>query len=489
MKKLLLSTAFIAASFTGSAQVGIGTTTPDASSVLDITSTTQGLLPPRMTEAQMIAIAAPVAGLNVYCMDCATPCMYFFNGTDYKNLCDSSTSTTPPPSLPGNITLASITPYLIASGFDSDYVPYTPATLPASLATTQDVDGVTESGTIDFQGTLTTTGVSIRIPYTASGSVTLPAFSQTITIPATYTEDGISRSIRFSYPGADYGSGTGNITATLESLLGVLNTKKLDIQTGIGADAMGWLLGKFTYATNNVGGSANFEVRNIAAIPDRNIADANHVMFYLPVIAADGNVWLNNNLGADYSNTAKASFNLAQQGTTSNDFNAYGSLFQWGRKADGHELINYTDASTGARVYGITSTKADIPADALFITSNDDWRVNSNPDLWSGEAAVNNPCPVGFFVPNDASLANLISAEGMTNTSTAYSSTLKLTTAGSVAKLDGVINGTGSNVSLWQSETLGSNITEAYDHRFSPTRASNNRQKAYGFGVRCMKTR
>ena len=77
MKKLLLSAAFIAASFTGIAQVGFGTTTPDASSVLDITSTTQGLLPPRMTEAQMIAIAAPVAGLNVYCMDCATPCMYF----------------------------------------------------------------------------------------------------------------------------------------------------------------------------------------------------------------------------------------------------------------------------------------------------------------------------------------------------------------------------------------------------------------------------
>ena len=34
------------------AQVGVGTTTPDASSALDITSTTKGLLIPRMTETQ-----------------------------------------------------------------------------------------------------------------------------------------------------------------------------------------------------------------------------------------------------------------------------------------------------------------------------------------------------------------------------------------------------------------------------------------------------
>ena len=33
-------------------QVGIGTATPDASAKLDVTSTSQGLLPPRMTTAQ-----------------------------------------------------------------------------------------------------------------------------------------------------------------------------------------------------------------------------------------------------------------------------------------------------------------------------------------------------------------------------------------------------------------------------------------------------
>lgn len=51
------------------AQVGIGTTTPAASSALDITSTTQGLLTPRMTTAQKTAIATPANGLLVYDTD------------------------------------------------------------------------------------------------------------------------------------------------------------------------------------------------------------------------------------------------------------------------------------------------------------------------------------------------------------------------------------------------------------------------------------
>ncbi|WP_432221054.1 hypothetical protein ACRASX_09705 [Flavobacterium sp. TMP13] len=48
------------------AQIGIGTTTPDASSILDISSTSQGMLAPRMTTVQRTAIVAPADGLIVY---------------------------------------------------------------------------------------------------------------------------------------------------------------------------------------------------------------------------------------------------------------------------------------------------------------------------------------------------------------------------------------------------------------------------------------
>ena len=49
--------------------VGIGIAYPAASAKLDVTSTTQGFLPPRMTNAQRIAIATPAVGLCVYCTD------------------------------------------------------------------------------------------------------------------------------------------------------------------------------------------------------------------------------------------------------------------------------------------------------------------------------------------------------------------------------------------------------------------------------------
>jgi hypothetical protein len=54
---------------TAQAQVGIGTTNPDASAKLDITSATQGLLPPRMTTAQRDAISLPATGLQIYNTD------------------------------------------------------------------------------------------------------------------------------------------------------------------------------------------------------------------------------------------------------------------------------------------------------------------------------------------------------------------------------------------------------------------------------------
>ncbi len=41
------------------AQVGIGTETPDPSSILDMQSTTQGLLAPRMTATERNAIVSP----------------------------------------------------------------------------------------------------------------------------------------------------------------------------------------------------------------------------------------------------------------------------------------------------------------------------------------------------------------------------------------------------------------------------------------------
>ena len=66
----LLLVALLLLGRSGRAQsVGIGTPTPSPKAVLDLTSTTQGLLIPRLTAAQRTAIAAPPQGLMVYQTD------------------------------------------------------------------------------------------------------------------------------------------------------------------------------------------------------------------------------------------------------------------------------------------------------------------------------------------------------------------------------------------------------------------------------------
>ena len=62
------------------AQTGIGTTTPDVSAKLDISSTSKGLLAPRMTSAQRTAIGTPANGLLVYQTD-GTSGFYVNTGT------------------------------------------------------------------------------------------------------------------------------------------------------------------------------------------------------------------------------------------------------------------------------------------------------------------------------------------------------------------------------------------------------------------------
>jgi Chaperone of endosialidase/Head domain of trimeric autotransporter adhesin len=69
--------------------VGIGTTNPAYSAALDIQSTNKGLLIPRLTAAQKIAIDTPVNGLLIYQTD-AAPGFYFYNGTGWTNISNGS---------------------------------------------------------------------------------------------------------------------------------------------------------------------------------------------------------------------------------------------------------------------------------------------------------------------------------------------------------------------------------------------------------------
>jgi trimeric autotransporter adhesin len=69
--------------FPSSGSAGIGTTTPNASSILELKSTTQGILIPRLTKAQRDAIASPATGLMIYQTN-STPGLYYYGGAQWS---------------------------------------------------------------------------------------------------------------------------------------------------------------------------------------------------------------------------------------------------------------------------------------------------------------------------------------------------------------------------------------------------------------------
>ncbi len=81
--------------FNAFSQVGIGTTTPDQSAILDITSTSQGLLLPRMNESQRDAIPNPATGLLIYLIDGTQQCLQVFNGANWENIYCPTANTAP----------------------------------------------------------------------------------------------------------------------------------------------------------------------------------------------------------------------------------------------------------------------------------------------------------------------------------------------------------------------------------------------------------
>jgi len=82
---LLVFTHYIQAQnvFPSTGPVGIGTITPDASSLLEIKSTQKGVLIPRMTLAKRDIIAAPATGLLIYQTN-STPGFYYYDGASWK---------------------------------------------------------------------------------------------------------------------------------------------------------------------------------------------------------------------------------------------------------------------------------------------------------------------------------------------------------------------------------------------------------------------
>ncbi len=115
----LLSGMILLLQIVVSAQVGVGTTNPDSSAKLDVSSTAQGFLLPRMRFAERNNITRPATGLMVFCTDCGISGEWQgYNGTAWTKISGDASS----PVLTVGINFqGGIIAYLFQAG-DSGYV-------------------------------------------------------------------------------------------------------------------------------------------------------------------------------------------------------------------------------------------------------------------------------------------------------------------------------------------------------------------------------
>jgi uncharacterized protein (TIGR02145 family) len=226
--------------------------------------------------------------------------------------------------------------------------------------------------------------------------------------------------------------------------------------------------------------------------------------YYLTVTSPDtGRVWLDRNLGA------------TQVATSRTDSAAYGDLYQWGRATNGHEKRNsaVTELCCGSSSTletSITGTSNNFISDTRW-NDNDsgvnDWvslTVDDNGDLRSAawaDGGANDICPAGFSVPTNAEIiadTSEATTTTVTGGTTAFSSFLKIPSAGYRNMAGGNMASVGDNAHWWSSTPY---FYSGGGRRALPTRHNaydfyvggsnvlhNGDYRTYGKSVRCIKS-
>ncbi len=382
--------------------VGIGTAAPDASAKVDISSSTQGFLPPRMTTVQRNAIASPAVGLTIY--NTTVNCLQWWNGTVWYDGCGNNAP-------------------------------------PVAALSTINCAGATTTGTLTSGAAAN--GVSTAISYTGGNAGTYSAQSVAST--------GVT-GLTATLAAGTLANGNGSVTYTI---------------TGTPASS-----GTATFAITLGGQSCSFTV-SVSTLAQQYPANSVFCAAGATAIVdvtnpTTGITWMDRNLGA------------SQVATSSTDQNAYGDLYQWGRRADGHQCR--TSPTTG------TLSSVDQPAHGNFILAPAapyDWRSPQNTNLWQGVNGVNNPCPSGYRIPTETELNNERLSWGSNNGNGAFAAPLKWTLAGYRYYSDGSLYNVGTYGYYWSSTVSGTN--SRYLNFYSSDAIIYDYNRAYGYSVRCLK--
>jgi uncharacterized protein (TIGR02145 family) len=190
-----------------------------------------------------------------------------------------------------------------------------------------------------------------------------------------------------------------------------------------------------------------------------------------------GKTWMDRNLGA------------SQVATSSTDNSAYGDLYQWGRRADGHQCRNSNTTTT-------LSSSAQ-PANSLFIlapNSPNNWLTYVDNTLWNGVSAVNNPCPIGYRIPTESEYTAEFTSWSSPYADGAFNSPLKFTLAvGRNATTGAIGNGSANswgsywNKQIWTNSQARMMVFYVYASSSTPAVVNSMVPAANGRSVRCIK--
>ena len=168
MKQFYTFLAAVLLTATTYAQVGINIETADPSAALDISSTTKGLLIPRMTNAQRQAISNPAAGLQVFVTDFDGGRFMFYDGTEWGTL----SFTEKRPDAPTTVTAtggdaqATVSFTAPSSNGGLEITSYTATSSPDDISAT-----VTQAGSGDITVTGLTNDTSYAFTVTATNAI------------------------------------------------------------------------------------------------------------------------------------------------------------------------------------------------------------------------------------------------------------------------------------------------------------------------------